>query len=119
MQKLAVGAKYQAIRSFVKELPLKTKYLLDTMSPLSTTLSPEQRASRRLQTEADWKVEVTLVKKGVSIGSGATILANVVIGENALIGAGCVVTRDVSANAIVAGNPGRVVRYFKSGGNND
>ena len=68
-----------------------------------------------LQTEQDWKVEVTLVKKGASIGSGATILANVVIGENALIGAGCVVTRDVPANAIMAGNPGRVVRYLKTG----
>jgi len=68
-----------------------------------------------LQTEQDWKVEVTLVKKGASIGSGATILSNVVIGENALIGAGCVVTRDVPANAIVAGNPGRVVRYLKTG----
>jgi acetyltransferase-like isoleucine patch superfamily enzyme len=68
-----------------------------------------------LQTEADWKVEVTLVKKGASIGSGATILANVVIGENALIGAGCVVTRDVPANAIMVGNPGKVVRHLKSG----
>jgi acetyltransferase-like isoleucine patch superfamily enzyme len=68
-----------------------------------------------LQTEQDWKVEVTLVKKGASIGSGATILANVVIGENALIGAGCVVTRDVPANAIVVGNPGKVLRHLKSG----
>jgi acetyltransferase-like isoleucine patch superfamily enzyme len=67
-----------------------------------------------LQTEQDWKVEVTLVKRGASIGSGATILANVVIGENALIGAGCVVTRDVPANTIVTGNPGRVVRYIES-----
>lgn len=68
-----------------------------------------------LQTEQDWKVEVTLVKKGASIGSGVTILANVVIGENALIGAGCVVTRDVPANAIMVGNPGKVVRHLKSG----
>ena len=68
-----------------------------------------------LQTEADWKVEVTLVKKGASIGSGVTILANVVIGENALIGAGSVVTSDVPADAIVAGNPARVVRYLKTG----
>ena len=68
-----------------------------------------------LQTEQDWKVEVTLVKKGASIGSGATVLANVVIGENALIGAGCVVTRDVPANAIMVGNPGKVVRHLKSG----
>lgn len=68
-----------------------------------------------LQTEADWKVETTLVKKGASIGSGATILANVVIGEHALIGAGSVVTRDVPANAIVKGNPGEVLRYFESG----
>ena len=68
-----------------------------------------------LQTEQDWKVEVTLVKRGASIGSGVTILSNVVIGENALIGAGCVVTRDVPANAIVVGNPGKVLRHLKSG----
>jgi len=68
-----------------------------------------------LQTEQDWKVEVTLVKRGASIGSGVTILSNVVIGENALIGAGCVVTRDVPANAIVVGNPGNVIRHIKSG----
>lgn len=63
-----------------------------------------------LQTEKDWKVETTLVKKGASIGSGATILANVVIGENALVGAGSVVTKDVPANAVVAGNPARILR---------
>src|SRR5213594_4170072 len=55
-----------------------------------------------LQTEMDWKVEATLVRKGASIGSGATILPNVVIGENAIVGAGSVVTRDVPDNAIVA-----------------
>lgn len=71
-------------------------------------------ATGALQTEADWKVEVTLVKKGASIGSGATILSNVVIGENALIGAGSIVTRDVPANAIVVGNPGKVVRFIES-----
>ena len=71
--------------------------------------------SGALQTEADWKVETTLVKKGASIGSGATILANVVIGEHALIGGGAVVTKDVPANAIVAGNPAKVVRLMKSG----
>jgi acetyltransferase-like isoleucine patch superfamily enzyme len=65
-----------------------------------------------LQTDADWKVEPTLVKRGASIGSGATILSNVVIGENAIIGAGSVVTRHVPANAIVAGNPARVLRYL-------
>ena len=67
-----------------------------------------------LQTEQDWKVEVTLVKRGASIGSGATILSNVVIGENALIGAGSVVTSDVPANAVVVGNPGKVLRYLGS-----
>jgi acetyltransferase-like isoleucine patch superfamily enzyme len=67
-----------------------------------------------LKTEADWKVEKTVVRRGASIGSGATILANVVIGENALIGAGAVVTRNVPAQAIVAGNPGKVVRYLES-----
>ncbi|HZQ66954.1 MAG TPA: acyltransferase [Terriglobales bacterium] len=64
-----------------------------------------------LQTEKDWKVEPTLVKKGASIGSGSTILANVTIGENAIVGAGSMVTKDVPTNAIVAGNPARVLRY--------
>ena len=63
-----------------------------------------------LQTEKDWIVEPTLVRKGASIGSGATILANITIGESALIGAGSVVTRDVPANAIVAGYPARLLR---------
>jgi len=63
-----------------------------------------------LQTEKDWKVEPTLVRTGASIGSGATILANITIGENALIGAGSIVTRDVPANTIVAGSPARVLR---------
>jgi acetyltransferase-like isoleucine patch superfamily enzyme len=65
----------------------------------------------QLQTEADWKVERTTIRKGASIGSGATILANVTVGENALVGAGSVVTRDVPPNAIVAGNPARILRY--------
>jgi acetyltransferase-like isoleucine patch superfamily enzyme len=63
-----------------------------------------------LQTEKDWKVEITLVKKGASIGSGSTILSKVTVGENAIVGAGSVVTRDVPANAIVAGNPARLLR---------
>jgi len=63
-----------------------------------------------LQTEADWKVETTVVKRGASIGSGATILSKVVIGENAIVGAGSVVTRDVPPNTIVAGNPARILR---------
>jgi acetyltransferase-like isoleucine patch superfamily enzyme len=63
-----------------------------------------------LQTEGDWMVETTLVKRGASIGSGCTILANVAIGENALIGAGSVVTKDVLRDTIVAGNPARVLR---------
>jgi acetyltransferase-like isoleucine patch superfamily enzyme len=66
----------------------------------------------QLQSEKDWKVEPTLVKKGASIGSGATILAKLVIGENALVGAGSVVTRDVPDNAIVAGNPARLIRVI-------
>jgi acetyltransferase-like isoleucine patch superfamily enzyme len=66
----------------------------------------------QLQTEKDWKVERTLIKKGASIGSGTTILANVIIGENAIVGAGSVVTKDVPANAIVAGNPAKVLRYI-------
>ena len=65
-----------------------------------------------LQTETDWKVEPTRVRQGASIGSGSTILSNLTIGENALIGAGSVVTRDVPANAIVAGNPAKILRYI-------
>jgi UDP-2-acetamido-3-amino-2,3-dideoxy-glucuronate N-acetyltransferase len=65
-----------------------------------------------LQTERDWKVEPTVVRQGASIGSGATILSRVTIGENAIVGAGCVVTRDVMPNSIVVGNPGRVHRLI-------
>jgi acetyltransferase-like isoleucine patch superfamily enzyme len=65
-----------------------------------------------LQTEKDWKVEKTTVKKGASIGSGATILANVVIGEQAIVGAGSVVTKDVPPRSIVAGNPARILRHI-------
>jgi acetyltransferase-like isoleucine patch superfamily enzyme len=63
-----------------------------------------------LQTEADWTVEVTLVRRGASIGSGTTILPNVTIGEKAIVGAGSVVTKDVPAHAVVAGNPARLMR---------
>ena len=66
-----------------------------------------------LQTEADWKVEKTIIKKGASIGSGATILANLCIGENAIVGAGAVVTKNVPPNAIVAGNPSKILRYME------
>jgi dTDP-4-amino-4,6-dideoxygalactose transaminase/acetyltransferase-like isoleucine patch superfamily enzyme len=70
-------------------------------------------SSGALQTEADWKVEKTTVKKGASIGSGATILPNVCIGENAIVGAGSVVTKDVPRNAVVAGNPARILRFVE------
>lgn len=67
-------------------------------------------ATGDLQTAEDWVVEKTLVKKGASIGSGATILANVTIGERAIVGAGSVVTRDVPPDVIVVGNPARILR---------
>lgn len=67
----------------------------------------------RLQTEADWSVESTVIKKGASIGSGATILSNTKVGENAIVGAGSVVTKDVPPNSIVAGNPAKVLRYLE------
>ncbi len=71
-------------------------------------------ASGQLQTEADWKCVPTLVKKGASIGSSATILCGVTIGEQALVGAGSVVTKDVPDGAVVAGNPARVIRKVPS-----
>ena len=72
-------------------------------------LFPRATASDgRLQTEADWKCIPTLVKRGAAIGSNATLLCGITIGENALIGAGSVVTKDVPPGAIVAGNPARV-----------
>jgi acetyltransferase-like isoleucine patch superfamily enzyme len=64
-----------------------------------------------LQTEANWKVERTRIKKGASIGSGATILSNTTVGENAIVGAGSVVTKDVPANSVVAGNPAKFLRF--------
>ena len=68
----------------------------------------------KLQTEADWTVEPTLVKKGASIGSGSTILAKVTIGENAIVGAGSVVTKDVLPGTIVAGNPAKIIRKIQN-----
>jgi len=62
-----------------------------------------------LQTEKDWQVEPTLIKKCASIGSGSTILSNVTIGNNAIVGAGSVVTKDVPPDTIVAGNPARTI----------
>ena len=66
-----------------------------------------------LQTEEDWQVVTTRVKRGASIGTSSTILCGVTIGENAIVGAGSVVTRDVPANAVVAGVPARILRKVK------
>jgi acetyltransferase-like isoleucine patch superfamily enzyme len=63
-----------------------------------------------VQTDADWNMVETFVKKGASIGSNATILCGITIGENALVGAGAVVTRNVPPNTIVAGNPARILK---------
>jgi acetyltransferase-like isoleucine patch superfamily enzyme len=70
-------------------------------------------ANGELQSGQDWTVQETIVKHGASIGSGSVILCNVCIGENAIVGAGSVVTKDVPANAIVAGSPARVIRYIE------
>ena len=66
-----------------------------------------------LQTEADWQVVPTLIKRGASIGSNATILCGVTIGEGAIVGAGSVVTRDVAPHTVVAGNPARLLRSLE------
>ncbi|HOX02705.1 MAG TPA: acyltransferase [Candidatus Paceibacterota bacterium] len=67
-------------------------------------------AGGQLQTEADWACEKTVVRRGASIGSGATLLGGITVGECALVGAGSVVTRDVPPHAVVAGNPARVLK---------
>jgi UDP-2-acetamido-3-amino-2,3-dideoxy-glucuronate N-acetyltransferase len=67
-------------------------------------------ASGRLQTEADWHCQITVVRQGATIGSGVTLLGGITIGENAIVGAGSVVTKDVPANATVAGNPARIFK---------
>lgn len=70
-------------------------------------------ASGQLQIEADWECQSTVVKKGASIGSGATLLGGVTVGENAIVGAGSVVTKDVPSNTTVAGNPAKILRTIK------
>lgn len=74
---------------------------------------PRATTDGELQTEADWTVVPTLIKKGASIGSSCTILANVTVGENAILGAGSVITKDVPPNTIVVGNPARALRRLK------
>lgn len=66
-----------------------------------------------LQTETDWQVVPTIVKKGASIGSNATILCGITIGEGAIVGAASMVTKDVPAHTIVAGNPAKIIRKIK------
>ena len=69
--------------------------------------------SGKLQTQDDWKVIETRVKKGASVGTGSTILAGITIGAGSLIGAGSVVTKDVPPKAIVTGNPSKIIRYLE------
>jgi len=71
-------------------------------------------AAGQLQTEADWQCQRTLVKSGATIGSGATLLGGITIGENAMVGAGSVVTKDVPAHTTVAGNPARIMNHFET-----
>ena len=66
-----------------------------------------------MQTESDWKVEETFVKKGASIGSSSTIMCGITIGENSIVGAGAVVTKDVPPNSIVAGVPAKLIKKIK------
>jgi acetyltransferase-like isoleucine patch superfamily enzyme len=80
---------------------------------------PRATTDGQLQTEADWAVEPTIVKKGASLGSNCTIMSNVTIGENAIVGAGSVVTKDVPPNTIVAGNPARIIRTIDGRGADD
>ena len=69
-------------------------------------------ADGSLQTEADWKVDETFIRKGASVGSSSTILCGITVGEGAIVGAGSVVTKDVAAKTVVAGNPARFIRFI-------
>lgn len=73
---------------------------------------PRATVAGRLQEESDWAMEQTVVERGASIGANSTILGGLTIGENALVGAGSVVTEDVPPNSIVVGNPARVIRQI-------
>ena len=73
-------------------------------------------AGGQLQTEADWKVVRTLIKRGASIGSSATLLCGITVGECAVVGAGSVVTKDVPPGAVVAGNPARIIKTLPKEG---
>lgn len=81
---------------------------INDLYPRSTT------ADGQLQTEADWKCVPTLVKKGASIGSSATLLCGITVGEYAIVGAGSVVTRDVPPHSVVVGNPAKVLKMLPS-----
>jgi len=83
---------------------------INDMYPRSTT------EGGGLQTEADWKVVPTFIRKGASVGSSATILAGVTVGEGAIVGAGAVVTKDVPPWTIVAGNPAKILRTIERKG---
>ena len=74
----------------------------------------QRTADGTLQTGTDWEVRPTVVRKGASIGSGVTLLCNLSVGENAIVGAGSVVTKDVPPNTVVAGNPARVLRSIEA-----
>ena len=77
---------------------------------------PRATVNGQLQTEEDWECIATLVKRGASVGTSVTILCGVTIGENAIVGAGSVVTKDVPANSIVVGVPARILRRSEAGG---
>jgi len=71
-------------------------------------------AEGELQDESDWKVVETFIKKGASVGSSSTIMCGITVGENAIVGAGSVVTKDVPADTIVAGVPAKVIKKLKA-----
>ena len=108
--KIGKNCKIQAFAFIPEGVTIEDNVLIGPHACFINDRFPRATVGGRLQEETDWKIEETIVRKGASVGGNATILCGVTIGENAMVAAGSMVTRDVQANTLVAGNPAQIVR---------